>query len=100
MVTTTKYLLENISVNGPDFAVGQCPDGGRALAVVQDGEFAEGLADAQLAQHLLAVLDHLELALGRDVEVAAGVSLANHICTSCNLKKTHNFYHIRRSFFK
>ena len=45
-------------------------DGGRPLAVVEYRQLPECLAHAESAEHL-AVLDHLVLTLGRDVEVIA-----------------------------
>ena len=43
-------------------------DGGRPLAVVEDGEFPEGLPRPHPPQHL-PLLDHLVLALRRHVQM-------------------------------
>ncbi len=66
-------LLKDGPLQGPDLAVRDGLDGGRPLAVVEDGELPEGLADAQAAQHL-PLLDHLEFSLARHVQVGPAVT--------------------------
>jgi hypothetical protein len=61
-------------------------DGGGPLAVVEDGELAEGLAGAEPAQDL-AVLDDVIVAVGRHVEVRAGLALADDVRARGNLKQ-------------
>ena len=63
-------LLEHDPLHAPQLPVGHGLDGGRPLAVVEDGQLSEGLAHPQSAQNL-PVLDDLILALGRDVDVRA-----------------------------
>ncbi len=66
-------LLEHGPVQGPQFPVRHGLHGGCPLAVVEDGQLPEGLAHAQAPQHL-PLLDNLELALPRDIEVGPAVA--------------------------
>ena len=54
--------LEDLPLDGPQLAVGRGLDGGRPLAVVEDGELAEHLPGGQDGEEL-ALARHLDLAI-------------------------------------
>ena len=63
-------LLEHDPLHAPQLPVGHGLDGGCSLAVVEDGQLSEGLANPEPAQYL-PILDDFILSLGRDVDVRA-----------------------------
>ena len=63
-------LLEHDPLHAPQLPVSDGLDGGRPLAVVEDGQLSEGLANPEPAQNL-PILDDFILSLGRDVDVGA-----------------------------
>ena len=67
------HLLENSPLQCPDFTVHHGSDGSRPLAVVENRQLSKHLPHPQVSKDPTRLAD-LELTLGSDVEVGAGLS--------------------------